>query len=572
MKSGHGIFQAISNWNQIMSSADSHISPEMNEGNTNLSPAEERVSEETRILKEENQRLKATVAKVQKESQAKSDFLANMSHELRTPLNAIIGYSELLEEVADDFKLKDEMAPDLRKINSAGRHLLAIINDILDLSKIEAGKMELFPEKCTLSQLLEETINTIQPLADKNGNQLQIHQSATRDDFIVDEDRFRQVLINLFSNACKFTENGTITLDVLDKVINGVEHYVFQVADTGIGMNPEQLNRLFQSFEQATVSTSKKYGGTGLGLVISRQLCNMMGGDIRVESEYGVGSTFTIEVPRDTSSGVRDSASSRSKEIPALLPGETPVVLIIDDDPMMFDWVKKSLDNKNIRVEFAADGKTGLEMARKIRPKVITLDIILPDMDGWSVLTQLQADPSLADIPIIIISMIDEKRKGYALGALEYMVKPIDKERLNFLVNKYGGVSDRTVLVVDDEPDARSVLRRRLEERSCIVSEAENGELALEQIQKAMPSIIFLDLMMPVMDGFDFLEILRNDPRLNKIPVVVVTGKDLTQEDRRRLNGKVKLLLQKKSYPQENLLEQVREQILQHLPTLSFRP
>jgi len=555
-----------------MSSADSHISPEMNEGNTNLSPAEERVSEETRILKEENQRLKATVAKVQKESQAKSDFLANMSHELRTPLNAIIGYSELLEEVADDFKLKDEMAPDLRKINSAGRHLLAIINDILDLSKIEAGKMELFPEKCTLSQLLEETINTIQPLADKNGNQLQIHQSATRDDFIVDEDRFRQVLINLFSNACKFTENGTITLDVLDKVINGVEHYVFQVADTGIGMNPEQLNRLFQSFEQATVSTSKKYGGTGLGLVISRQLCNMMGGDIRVESEYGVGSTFTIEVPRDTSSGVRDSASSRSKEIPALLPGETPVVLIIDDDPMMFDWVKKSLDNKNIRVEFAADGKTGLEMARKIRPKVITLDIILPDMDGWSVLTQLQTDPSLADIPIIIISMIDEKRKGYALGALEYMVKPIDKERLNFLVNKYGGVSDRTVLVVDDEPDARSVLRRRLEERSCIVSEAENGELALEQIQKAMPSIIFLDLMMPVMDGFDFLEILRNDPRLNKIPVVVVTGKDLTQEDRRRLNGKVKLLLQKKSYPQENLLEQVREQILQHLPTLSFRP
>jgi signal transduction histidine kinase/CheY-like chemotaxis protein len=558
-----------------MSSADSEISPQMNEENTNLSPAEEGVCEETRLLKEENQRLKATVAKVQKESQAKSDFLANMSHELRTPLNAIIGYSELLEEVADDFKLKDEMAPDLRKINSAGRHLLAIINDILDLSKIEAGKMELFPEQCKLSQLLEETINTIQPLADKNGNQLQIHQPETLGDFIVDEDRFRQILINLFSNACKFTENGTITLDVLDKVINGIDHYVFQVADTGIGMNPEQMKRLFQSFEQATVSTSKKYGGTGLGLVISRQLCNMMGGDIHVESKIGVGSIFTIEVPCDTTAGVQNSSTSRSKEIPALLPGETPVVLIIDDDPMMFDWVKKSLDNKNIRVEFAADGKTGLEMARKIRPKVITLDIILPDMDGWSVLTQLQADPSLADIPIIIISMIDEKRKGYALGALEYMVKPIDKERLNFLVNKYGGVSDRTVLVVDDEPDARSVLRRRLEERSCIVSEAENGELALQHIQKSMPSIIFLDLMMPVMDGFDFLEILRNDPRLNKIPVVVVTGKDLTQEDltqedRRRLNGKVKLLLQKNSYPQENLLEQIREQILQHLPLSTF--
>jgi len=552
-----------------MSSADSHISPKMNQGNTNLSPAEEQTGEETRLLKEENQRLKATVAKVQKESQAKSDFLANMSHELRTPLNAIIGYSELLEEVADDFKLKDEMAPDLRKINSAGRHLLAIINDILDLSKIEAGKMELFPEECKLSQLLEETVNTVQPLADKNGNRLQINQPETLGEFVVDEDRFRQILINLFSNACKFTENGTITLDVLDKVIHGIDHYVFQVADTGIGMNPEQMNRLFQSFEQATVSTSKKYGGTGLGLVISRQLCNMMGGDIRVESKIGVGSTFTIEVPRDTRVGDRISSASRSKEIPALLPGETPVVLIIDDDPMMFDWVKKSLDNKNIRVEFAVDGKTGLEMARKIRPKVITLDIILPDMDGWSVLTQLQADPSLADIPIIIISMIDEKRKGYALGALEYMVKPIDKERLNFLVNKYGGVSDRTVLVVDDESDARSVLRRRLEERSCVVSEAENGELALAHIQKTMPSIIFLDLMMPVMDGFDFLEILRNDPNLNKIPVVVVTGKDLTQEDRRRLNGKVKLLLQKKSYPQEDLLEEVREQILQHLPALT---
>ncbi len=551
-----------------MSPTDSNPSLDADKEKTSLAPSERQVSEENRLLKEENQRLIESVAKAKEESKAKSDFLANMSHELRTPLNAIIGYSELLEEVASDFNIQDDMAPDLRKINSAGRHLLAIINDILDLSKIEAGKMELFPEESNLAELLEETINTIKPLADKNSNQLQIQQAENLGDFIVDEDRFRQILLNLFSNACKFTENGTISLDVFSKVINGTDHYVFQIGDTGIGMNPEQMNRLFKNFEQATVSTSKKYGGTGLGLVISRQLCNMMGGDIRVESKLGQGSIFTIEVPCDTTIGERPSAPARSKERPVTLPpGEIPVVLIIDDDPMMFDWVKKSLDNKNIKVEFATDGKTGLEMARKIRPQVITLDIILPDMDGWSVLTQLQSDHDLADIPIIIISMIDEKRKGYALGALEYMVKPIDKERLNFLVNKYGGATDRSVLVVDDEPGARAVLRRRLEERSCIVSEAENGASALVHVYKTPPSLIFLDLMMPVMDGFDFLERLRNDPELNKIPVVVVTGKDLTQEDRRRLNGKVKLLLQKKSYEQEDLLEEVRDQILQHLPS-----
>ncbi|QPJ64392.1 MAG: response regulator [Candidatus Nitrohelix vancouverensis] len=529
-------------------------------------PSEER-EEQIRIrqLLDENEALRQAKEQAEEASKMKSAFLANMSHELRTPLNAIIGYSELLQEVAADLEVDEHINPDLQKVYSAGKQLLSIINDVLDLSKIEAGKMELFPQTCTLSKLIEETVHTAQPMVDKNNNQLVIETPEESSELIIDQSRFRQILLNLLSNACKFTENGTITLRVTQRPVFGKKGFAFDVQDTGIGMTPEQTQRLFKSFTQAEVTTSQKYGGTGLGLVISRSFCQMMGGDISVQSELGKGTTFTAEVPADTTEGGgpahrrADGKKSNAKN------GEG-TILIIDDDPMMRDWIARSLDNKNLNFVLTSDGETGLQMARQLKPSVITLDVMMPGMDGWTVLAKLQADPELADIPVIILSMIDEKKKGFALGASEYIVKPIEKERLEYLLNKYCGADkENSILVVDDDPSARTVLRRRLEEKSCTVSEAENGEAALQKIRRSQPSIIFLDLMMPVLDGFEFLEILRNDPELKSIPVVVVTAKDLTPEDRHRLNGRVHNLLLKGSYKTEELLVTVRSQILQHL-------
>ncbi len=529
-------------------------------------PSEER-EEQIRIrqLLEENKALRQAKEQAEEASKMKSAFLANMSHELRTPLNAIIGYSELIQEVAVDLKVDEHINADLQKVYSAGKQLLSIINDVLDLSKIEAGKMELFPQECSLSKLIEETMHTAQPLVDKNNNQLVIETPEESGDLIIDQSRFRQVLLNLLSNACKFTENGTITLRVTRRPVFGKDGFAFAVQDTGIGMTPEQTHKLFKSFSQAEVTTSQKYGGTGLGLVISRSFCQMMGGDISVQSELGKGTTFTAEVPADTTEGDgpahrrADGKKSNAKD------GEG-TILIIDDDPMIRDWIARSLDNKNLDFVFTSDGETGLQMARQLKPSVITLDVMMPDMDGWTVLANLQADPELADIPVIILSMIDEKKKGFALGASEYIVKPIEKERLEYLLSKYCGTNkENAILVVDDDPSARTVLRRRLEEKFCKVSEAENGEAALQKIRRSQPAIIFLDLMMPVLDGFDFLEILRNDPELNSIPVVVVTAKDLTPEDRHRLNGRVHNLLLKGSYKTEDLLVAVRSQILKHL-------
>ena len=510
-----------------------------------------------------------TVAKeaAEQANRTKSAFLANMSHELRTPLNAIIGYSEMLEEEAEDLG-QESFVPDLKKIHSAGKHLLALINDILDLSKIESGKMELYLESFEIAQLVKDVQSTIQPLVEKNANALQVICPQDIGTMFADVTRVRQVLFNLLSNASKFTEHGTISLVIASEPGPGGQPWlVFHVKDTGIGLTPEQLGRLFQAFVQADASTSRKYGGTGLGLIISRRFCQIMGGDISVASDYGHGSTFTVRLPRrvaDKSKPGLESVGEKSRPPQALAlaspPGDFPaVVLAIDDDPNALDLIQRGLGKEGFSVHVASNGEDGVRLARELRPDVITLDVLMPGMDGWAVLKALKGDPLTEHIPVIMLSMVDDKDMGYALGASDYLSKPFDRDHLVALLAKYRSHdSSSPVLVVEDDASTRDLVRRTLEGEGWAVDEAENGRVALERMAAQTPALILLDLMMPEMDGFEFVVQLRQHEAWRRIPVIVVTAKDLTLDDKLRLDGHVKKILQKGSLSREELAQQIR--------------
>ena len=488
---------------------------------------------------------------------AKSHFLASMSHELRTPLNAIIGYSEMLEEeVGDGSAPPADLLPDIRKIHGAGKHLLSLINDVLDLSKIEAGKMELVAETFEIAAMLDDVRATVAPLVARNGNVLEVDAPATLGAMHTDLTRVRQVLLNLISNAAKFTERGTITLRVRRERDGPRATLTFVVRDTGIGMTAEQVGRLFEAFAQAEATTSHRYGGTGLGLAISRTFCRMMGGDIAVESEPGRGSAFTVHLPAD----VRDDRAAALDAATTTGDGRAGTVLVIDDDSASRGLVARHLARAGYRVEEAADGRTGLDRARAIRPDVITLDVLMPGMDGWSVLGALKGDADLERIPVVMLTILDEKRLGFALGAADFLTKPIDRDRLVAAVRRSAtGGGDTGVLVVEDDPDTRAMLRRTLERAGWTVTEAENGRVALARLTEWTPRLILLDLMMPEMDGFEFLDAVRADPRRRAIPVLILTAKDLTEADRRRLNGGVERVVRKGDYVGDAFLEEVRE-------------
>ncbi|HSB41516.1 MAG TPA: GAF domain-containing protein [Methylomirabilota bacterium] len=488
----------------------------------------------------------------------KSEFLANMSHELRTPLNAIIGYSEMLQEDAVDLGAA-QLTDDLKKINAAGKHLLELINAVLDLSKIEAGKMELYLESFDVAGLVRDIAAVIQPLATKNGNRLEIRCPDDVGAMRADLTKVRQTLFNLLSNACKFTERGTIALAVDREAHDGREWMVFSVTDTGIGMTPEQLARLFEAFSQADAATTRRYGGTGLGLALSRRLCRMMGGDVIAASEAGRGSTFTIRLPAEVAEAVEEPAAPA----PAAdtLPPGVGSVLVIDDEPAVRDLMQRFLTREGFRVVTAAGGEEGLRRARELRPDAITLDVMMPGMDGWAVLSALKADPAVADIPVVMLTIVDDKNLGYALGASDYLTKPIDRERLVTVLRQHR--RDRPVLVVDDDAGLRQLLRRMLEPEGYAVVEAENGRVALDRLREVAPSVILLDLMMPEMDGFAFVAELRRHDAWRATPIVVITAKDLSREDRERLNGYVEKILQKGAYGREQLLAEVRELVAQ---------
>jgi len=478
---------------------------------------------------------------------AKSQFLASMSHELRTPLNAIIGYSEMLEEEATE-QGHASYAPDLQKIRAAGRHLLALINDVLDLSKIEAGKLDLVIEPFDLQAAVHDVATTIQPLVAKNGNRLVVDAAADLGTMRSDLTRLRQVLLNLLSNACKFTEQGTITL--------GAERaggqVIFRVRDSGIGMTPEQLARVFDAFAQAEATTSRKYGGTGLGLAITRRFCELMGGDVTVESEPGHGSVFTVRLSADLTRAAPEPG-------PTDLAAPSGTVLVIDDDTAARALTRRALEREGYGIVEAADGETGLRLARELSPRLITLDILMPGMDGWQVLAALKSDPALASIPVILQTILEDRNLGFALGASEYLTKPVDRKRLAELVKRYvPRAGAGPVLVVEDDPATRAMLGRTLSKAGWEVAEAENGRIALEQVGVRRPSLILLDLMMPEMDGFEFVDTLRRDLSGPAVPIVVITAHTLSDADRRRLNGGVERVVQKHALDVESLLAEVR--------------
>ena len=412
------------------------------------------LADQNRQIQEQNREIEHArqVALEAKESaeaanRSKSAFLANMSHELRTPLNAIMGYSEMLEEDARDSG-SEAIVPDLQKIRAAGKHLLGLINDVLDLSKIEAGKMRLYLETFEVHPIVQEVAETARPLVLARGNRLEIQCARDIGQLREDVTKVRQVLLNLLSNAAKFTENGVVLLTVERELGVDGNWVVFRVKDTGIGMTPEQTARLFQAFQQADGGTMRRYGGTGLGLAISKNFCRMMGGDIAVETEAGKGSTFTVRLPGEidnfdgeaTSVRLtpgRESVRAARRPTGEVSPGAVGSMLVIDDDPAVCDLMERICRGEGYRVTTARSGEEGLRLARQSQPDIILLDVLMPGMDGWTVLENLKGDPGLASVPVVMVTISDERDKGLALGASDYLVKPVDRERLAGVLETY---------------------------------------------------------------------------------------------------------------------------------------
>jgi hypothetical protein len=493
-------------------------------------------------------------------SRAKSQFLANMSHELRTPLNAIIGYSEILQEDALESG-QNRFVSDLQKIHAAGKHLLALVNDILDLSKIEAGQMEVYLEPTLVTELIAEVVSTIRPLIEKNHNTLRLEIAQELGTWQIDITKLRQSLFNLLSNASKFTSKGAITFAARLERQGGSTWLCFSVTDTGIGMTPEQVAGLFVPFKQADASTSRRFGGTGLGLAITDRFCRMMGGEITVESTYGAGSTFTMRLP------ARPVETVGVGEVASLLGGVLPaagrltrrrrrdLVLVIDDDPAVRDVMTRMLNSEGFQVCTAADGGEGLELARQLRPSAITLDVLMPSMDGWAVLSALQADHDLRSIPVIVTSNAGDRSIGFALGAADFLPKPVDRQRLLGLLERHHPKGEgATVLVVDDDADCREQMQRTLEEQGCSVMVADTGESALGRLADRRPDLVLLDLLMPGNGGFSLVEALQAREEWRSIPVVVTTGREITEEERQRLTGYVESVLRKGAYSREDLV------------------
>jgi adenylate cyclase len=424
---------------------------------------------------------------------------------------------------------------------------------VLDLSKIEAGKLELSAETVTLAPLLEDVIGTARQLAEQNKNRLVLEAAENLGRLTVDPMRLRQILLNLLSNACKFTKQGEVALRVR-RVVDGQNWIEMAVADTGIGMTPEQQAKLFEEFSQADSSTARRYGGTGLGLAITRKLARMMGGDVMVTSESGKGSVFTLRLPASADLPAKAATGSNGSRTV-----RTDCVLVIDDDATARELISDHLKAEGFSVVTAAGGVEGLKLAKELRPTVITLDVMMPDLDGWSVLTTLRQDPELADIPVIMVTIVDEQRRGIALGAAGYLSKPIDREQLHQLVSRFRAASPPTrVLLVEDDALQRERMLGWLAGPQWSVREATNGREALERLRQDRPDVILLDLMMPEMDGFAVVAALQKEAAWRDIPVVVITARHLDAKDRERLNSGVQTVLVKETFRAADLVGRIR--------------
>jgi len=465
---------------------------------------------------EAQRRSEQAAAEAEAANRAKSQFLANMSHELRTPLNAVIGYADILLDDIED----DEQLGDLQRIRQAGQHLLSLINDVLDMSKIEAGRMEVHLESVDLADLVQEVEMSVVPAARNRGNHLRLIVPDEPVRLYTDARKVRQILLNLASNAVKFTEAGQVVI----RLTADTEQACIAVEDTGIGIAPEALDRLFQPFVQVDSSTSRRYGGTGLGLALSRRFAEMLGGAIGATSTPGQGSTFQLSLPMR--SGPSDTPA------PAVDQGHAPLVLCVDDDVPTLDLLARVLRREGLRVARAATAADALALARAHRPAVITLDVMMPEMDGWDMLTRLRADPDLRDLPVVMVSMVDHDRAGaLALGASDYLTKPVDGPTLVTTLSRYLRDDHGEVLVVDDDAQIRDLLSRALSAEGWEVHTAEHSGQALTMLDEGLrPDVVTLDLMMPELDGFAFVDRVRDDDRFRDLPIVVLTAMELSKE------------------------------------------
>ncbi len=513
-------------------------------------------------------------------NRAKSEFLANMSHELRTPLTAIIGYSDLMcHQIRRDGQIREE---DVDSIRRAGKHLLALINDILDLSKIEAGKMELSPHLFAVLPMADSVVSTVQPLLDQNENSLVVRYEETNAILFADETKVRQILYNLLSNAAKFTSRGTITLKVRREQNHEGDWMCFHVSDTGIGMTPEHMERLFQDFSQADASTTRKYGGTGLGLALSQRLCKLMGGEITVTSEYGVGSTFTLRLPIEKRAADLIGHASRDPLLDLQLSlnvTETEntgwmgsLVLVIDDDPAVCDVLSRSLSAEGFLVETASGGAEGLRKAKEIQPDFIILDVLMPDIDGWSVLSSLKSNPELANIPVVMLTIVDDKDRGFMLGATDYLLKPIDRTRLIQLLKRYqpvatNGVMTRpsSVLVASHDTEMLTKLRGMLTDSGWMLVEGEAGPGIVEQASTLQPGLVLIDLMLPEPGGVALVDALQACEACANVPVIVVSAQEITPAIQAHLHASMVQILSKDASTLEQLLSQVQRAITEQL-------
>ncbi|MFL2690052.1 MAG: response regulator [Gammaproteobacteria bacterium] len=482
-------------------------------------------------------------------SDQKTKFFANMSHELRTPLNAILGYGEMLYEDCEDLGYED-LLPDLKKITSAGSHLLSLINNILDLSKIEAGKMELFITNFEIEDMVDTIKDVSSPLAAKNENEFVINFDGAVGAMSQDETKLRQCLTNFLSNAFKFTKNGKVTLDVRSEIKNDVEFINFSVIDTGAGMSPEGVAKVFEEYTQAERSTSANYGGTGLGLPISKKFAELMGGDVTVTSKEGEGSVFSIIVPRECTEYEDEVEKGLIN-----LDSDQNIVVLVDDDTAMHGLIKRTISKLSLTLIGATNGEKGMDLIREVKPKLILLDVLMPGRDGWSILKECKTDEELKDIPVIMISQLDQSNMAESLGANEYMTKPIDRELFLNTVKRILGASskDKKVLVIDDDKDVRDLMSRLLNDIGVRPIDARDGKEGLERT-KDNPSLIVLDLEMPRMDGFEFLEnYIKTTPEEKRAPVLVYSGKDLSDVQSELLKDKVVGLVKKDDASMENL-------------------
>jgi len=487
------------------------------------------------------QRLHQARDEAEQANRAKSAFLANMSHELRTPLNSIIGFSGILESGMAG-ELNAEQQKQLGIIANSGKHLLDLINDILDLSKIEAGKLEVEASHFDLADLLENSIDIIRPLAEKKSLQLEVRQPTNDINLHSDKGKLKQVLLNLLSNAVKFTDEGHVQLVVEELTDNRL---CFAVSDSGRGIEASQLDSVFEEFHQVSQhGQMDKPQGTGLGLAISRKIAHMLGGDISVVSQPGHGSTFSLEILCDLDQETGDIH-------PLVMPKDelrgAGVILTVEDDPDAQELLRQYLEQDGYRVIQAFSGSQVIEAVRRLKPDLITLDILMPGKNGWQVLHELKNSPATANIPVICISMLDQRPLGLQLGAVEYLSKPIDRRALLMEIEQIrASRSLESILIVDDEPDARELVRNMLTPGDHLnICEAANGREALAMLATCTPDLIITDLMMPEMDGFELLLQLRMRDDCKQTPIIVCTSKSLDHEERQLLQQSSAALLKK---------------------------